>query len=290
MSRHQIRSNQLITTFGPGAMVDLPDKSIIVAGLHKWNYEADKPCRIDEPRLAAKIARLLRASCPGFKAQSIELRTPPPAIESFFQSGTKQPGVTGFVFPHWHIVLCDVSSEKGFRRRRLIHRDLLTAQGRFKDSNNKSWSVVPIRFVRACPKGHVGDIQWRNFVHRDQIGCQQDLWIEERGTTGDLSDVWVLCDCGAKRSMSDAAEGDTLGKCNGSRPWLDDSEGGCTETNRLLLRNASNAYFPQTLRDLDSKQPACRRRSRIGELGGLLGKGHHGRATCSSKQFQSSAP
>jgi hypothetical protein len=35
--------------------------------------------------------------------------------------------------------------------------------------------------------------------------------------------------------------------CNGSRPWLDDKDTVCGEPNRLLLRNASNAYFPQML-------------------------------------------
>jgi hypothetical protein len=246
MSRHQIRSNQLITTFGPGAMVDLPDKSIIIAGLHKWNYQANKHCRVEEPRLAAKLARLLRDSGQGFKGQSIELRTPPPTIESLYQGGVVQPGVTGFVFPHWHIVQNVVLSPEKHRRRRLVHRDQLTDQGRFKEKD-KSHSVVPVRFVRACRKGHVGDIQWRDFVHHGQIGCQQDLWIEERGTTGDLSDVWILCDCGAVRSMSDATERGNLGPCNGSRPWLDDTEGACGEPNHLLLRNASNAYFPQIL-------------------------------------------
>ena len=70
MSRQQIRSNQLITTFGPGAMVDLPDKSIIVAGLDEWAYEGHKHCLVDEPRLAAKIARLLRKSYPGFRVST----------------------------------------------------------------------------------------------------------------------------------------------------------------------------------------------------------------------------
>jgi hypothetical protein len=71
--------------------------------------------------------------------------------------------------------------------------------------------------------------------------------MEERGSTGDLSDVRIVCDCGAARSMSDAAEPRNLGKCNGSRPWLDDTEGACDQTNKLLLRTASNAYFPQLL-------------------------------------------
>ena len=75
MSRPQIRSNQMITTFGPGAMVDLPEKSIIVAGLEKWNYQAGKPRIVEEPRLAAKLARLLPRVCPGFRGMSVELRT-----------------------------------------------------------------------------------------------------------------------------------------------------------------------------------------------------------------------
>ena len=49
--------------------------------------------------------------------------------------------------------------------------------------------------------------------------------------------------------MREAAEHDThpLGTCNGSRPWLDDKDAGCDQENRLLLRTASNAYFPQML-------------------------------------------
>ena len=30
----------------------------------------------------------------------------------------------------------------------------------------RKYSVVPIRFIRACKNGHMGDIDWRYFVHR----------------------------------------------------------------------------------------------------------------------------
>lgn len=33
----QIRQSQLITTFGPGAMLDLPRYSVLVGGLEGWN-------------------------------------------------------------------------------------------------------------------------------------------------------------------------------------------------------------------------------------------------------------
>jgi hypothetical protein len=247
MSRQQIRANQLITTFGPGSMVDLPDKSIIVAGLDKWNYAKDNHCVVEEPRLAAKLARILRGMSPEFKGQSVELRRPPPTGDAMFQKGQITPGVTGYIFPHWFIVQnVELSLLKNRRRKLILQGQLDQGTGRFKDKG-KSYSVVPVRFVRACRKGHVGDIQWRDFVHSGRTLCQQDLWLEERGTTGDLADVWVICDCGATRSMSKAAEPGELGKCNGSRPWLDDSENTCDENNRLLIRTASNAYFSQTL-------------------------------------------
>ena len=39
MSKNQLRSSQVVTTFGPGAMVDLPDTSVIIAGLDSWKYD-----------------------------------------------------------------------------------------------------------------------------------------------------------------------------------------------------------------------------------------------------------
>lgn len=247
MSRSQIRANQLITTYGPGAMMDLPDKSVIIAGLDKWTYESSNHCIIEEPRLAVKVANALRKRGGNFKGVSVELRKPPPAAESIYTAGQITPGVTAYQFPHWFIAQKVEVSQNRHRRRPLVLQDQLSSQGRFRADDNKHYSVVPVRFVRACKNGHVGDIQWRDFVHHSTGGCRQDLWIEERGTTGDLSDVWIVCSCGASRSVSEAAEQGALGSCNGSRPWLDDRDDVCGEQNRLLVRTASNAYFPQTL-------------------------------------------
>jgi hypothetical protein len=74
--------------------------------------------------------------------------------------------------------------------------------------------------------------------------------MEERGTSGDLDEIWIVCDCGAARAMSQAARMElrALGSCNGSRPWLGaGTRESCDQANRLLIRSASNAYFPQPL-------------------------------------------
>ena len=45
----QLRRSQVITTFGPGALIDLPDESAIVGGLDTWGSETNlEP--IEEPR------------------------------------------------------------------------------------------------------------------------------------------------------------------------------------------------------------------------------------------------
>ncbi len=87
-------------------------------------------------------------------------------------------------------------------------------------------------------------------MHGGPSECQRQLWIDERGTSGDLSEVWIRCECKAERNMSQAAivQNRALGHCNGNRPWLGPYEKEqCGEPNRLLIRNASNAYFPQLL-------------------------------------------
>ena len=79
----------------------------------------------------------------------------------------------------------------------------------------------------------------------------RQLWIDERGTSGDLSEVWIRCECGkAERDMSQATllQKHPLGFCDGARPWLGPyTREQCTEPNRLLIRTASNAYFPELM-------------------------------------------
>ncbi len=238
MSRNQIRASQIITTFGPGSMVDFPDSSVMIAGLDKWNFGPQGAHQVIEPRLVAKLRHYL--SMP-----DLSLRLPPPAADERDQS---RPDVIGWRFPGWFIVQAAESSARGFRRRRMVHGNSVIGN-KFRDQDRGNQSVVPVRFVRACRRGHIGDINWKAFVlHHDGVDCVRDLWIEERGTSGELEDVFVVCDCGLERTIGMAARRElrALGACDGSRPWLGPkTREKCGEPNRLLIRSASNAWFPQ---------------------------------------------
>ncbi len=175
----------------------------------------------------------------------LTLRRPPASSDDPREMG---PCVTGWRFPEWFIVQKSEPGRSGSRRRQLVHLNALE-KGKFKGRDRKTHDVVPVRWVRACPKGHVADIDWVALVHGEKVACG-DLWVEERGTSGDLADITIVCDCGKERKMSQAAQIElrTLGSCPGKRPWLGrGASEGCKQPSRLLIRSASNAYFPQQL-------------------------------------------
>jgi hypothetical protein len=218
-------------------MIDLPNHSVLLAGLDYWFPLGEE---ISEPRLQEKLARLLGLP-------SVTLRLPPPDGED---PNAPPTGLNAWQFPEWFITQdVDTEEDSTTRSRMLVHRSELN-RGKFIDRDKKRRSVVPIRFVRACRAGHIGDIDWHTFVHSGPTECRRRLWIDERGTSGDLTEVFIRCECRQERSMAQAAKlsDRALGHCNGARPWLGPyASEACGEPSRLLIRTASNAYFPQKM-------------------------------------------
>lgn len=232
----QMRMSQLVTSFGPGAMFDLPDCSVIVGGLDFW-VKANEV--IDEPRLSETLGRIL-------DRPPVELRLPPPDLGDAERSNE---GVAVFRFPEWFVTQEIDFGPEGERSRRLVHKSSITKK-EWVGHDGKKHPVVPVRFVRACRRGHIGDIDWYAFAHTGQTECRRPLWIDERGTSGDLTEIFIRCECRAERSLAQAArfQDRALGNCNGHRPWLGEfSKESCGEPNRLLIRTASNSYFAQKI-------------------------------------------
>lgn len=235
MSRHgqgQVRRTQVVTTYGPGALIDLPEDAAIVGGLSQWPPTTEL-AEVREPRLARKIGLLTGLADPRLFA--------PPVGDG--RRGARPTGIGAWRFPEWFVVQEREGRAERERSRRLVHRRALDERGRYDGH-----PVVATRFVRACPRGHVDDVNWRDFAHGRAGDCVRQLWLDERGTTGDLADLALRCECGVRRRMSDATmlEQRPLGTCTGARPWLGrHTEEACDHPARLLIRTASNAYFPQ---------------------------------------------
>ena len=273
MTKNAQRLSQLISTFGPGAMIDLPTRSVVVGGLEQWDMRGDAFTTIPEPRLTMRLEQLLKDQARLDQGARLSLRTPPVAADR--NSGIPR-GVTAPVFPTSFVceqVETVTSGPRTVRRRRLVRWQDLDTKGRRRfifDDGRKS-DVTPIRFVCACEKGHLQDIEWRWVVH-GAVQCQEPMWVEEKGTSADPADTSIVCDCGRSLSLQDAFQPGRPGKCRGDRPWLLDRDpNGSGDNLKLLTRTATNTYFPQvyTVISLPSEEDELTRlvRDLSGELG-----------------------
>jgi hypothetical protein len=124
MAENSIRMSQLVGTFGPGAMLDLPDRSVLVLGLDHWEMHGKAAFqRIEEPRLQRLLHLRLKDDDRIVGDKPPDLRTPP------INKGDPRapsPAVRATVFPRWFA--CDtlpgdaptVVGSRGFRTWTLL--------------------------------------------------------------------------------------------------------------------------------------------------------------------------
>ena len=223
MSKQRLRPSQIITTFGPGAIVDLPDDSVMIAGTEHWFSEGHKPHRkISEPRLQA----VLKVN---------EFRTPP--VGSF-----KENDVPFVRFPRWRV--CPRCNRLSDQFRWPKGSPELPPVPRCDACNMPTY---PARIVVACAKGHIDDFPWYRWVHRGQNCGGGNLFLRGEGKSAALGDLRVDCSCGKSWTLSGALGREAMVEahcaCQGRRPWLDDEKEECTERLYALQRGASNIYF-----------------------------------------------
>src|SRR5258705_9783754 len=92
-SHGQVRRGQVITTYGPGALIDLPRHSAIVGGLDTWPKPSDLE-EILESRLTRKLQIMTGVTGP-------RLFAPPPDSSD---PGEPTKGIGAWRFPEWFIV------------------------------------------------------------------------------------------------------------------------------------------------------------------------------------------
>lgn len=249
-----IRPSQLLWTYGPGSLIDLPNLSVVTMGIDRWERNRCQP--IQEARLLANVRRAL-----GGQVES--LRMPPMTDEENVDpfSAEAYVGVPVKPFPRWmRCVKCGLLSpfDSGlfelkadrFRHEftRFVHKGCRGSKG---DMSPRDADAVPARFLLACRSGHLDDFPWHWFVHGGASGCKGTLRFFESGASLQTENLWVRCDsCSAAKSMAQAfgqVGTENLPGCRGRHPHLDRFEDGCTEVPRAILLGATNGWFPLTL-------------------------------------------
>lgn len=243
----QVRPSQLLWTYGPGALIDLPNLSVVTMGLDRWVTEYCPP--VEEARLLAAVQRIL-----GPQVQ--RLRIPPFIREENVDplSAEGKIGVPVRPFPRWlRCVKCGLLAEYDsglFEIKANLYRPEQTHFVHSDCEKGKNSDAVPARFLLACRNGHLDDFPWHWFVHSGPADCKGTLRFFERGASLQTENLWVKCDiCKAARSLVHAFgkdAKDNLPACRGRHPHLNSYEE-CPEEPRTILLGATNGWFPITL-------------------------------------------
>ena len=250
----EVRPSQLLWTYGPGALIDMPSLSVVTQGIDHWDLDRCPP--VTESRLLAAVKRIL-----GPQVESMRM---PPYVKTEHQdvwSAEARVGVPVRPFPRWlRCVKCGMLAEydgglfkiKESRYRpentRFVHESCRGSKG---DKPAKDADAVPARFLLACRNGHLDDFPWRYYVHSGNNSCLGGLRFFESGASLQTENLWVKCDgCGLKRNMAQAfgkAGKESLPACRGRHPHLDKYDTNCDEEPRGVLLGATNSWFPITL-------------------------------------------
>ncbi len=248
----EVRPNQLMFTYGIGAIVDLPKISVIVTGLEDWPTDPNYVKLIIEDRLLQAI----RYSLPEVTRLLMPPIVPDSGLPDPFEESSRI-GVPVATFPRWMVcpechLLAPVSSGLFELKPDLFHPDRTAyrhtgcnrAKGRAPD-------VIPARFLVACEKGHLDDFPWIDFVHQNagQHCLNPLLRLLELGPSGEARDLEVRCEtCQSKRRLAEAfgtSNREKMPDCRGRRPHLRDYDpDGCLLKMRPIILGASNSWFP----------------------------------------------
>lgn len=220
-----IRPSQLITTYGPGSLVDFKDDSVMIMGLQDWKEQEGYYKKIYEPRLSTKLN-----------------------VSYFLQprSVNRRGGVPAISFPKYRVCSKCGALRNDFK---------WDYKGYFCNCNGKKAETYPARLIVACEQGHIDDFPWVSWCHRGQenICGSPDLYLVTQGRSSSLDDVVIMCKgCKkGKNTLAGALKRDTLksivGTCSGNSPWKREKVQGCSSTPRGLQRGASNVYFSSTI-------------------------------------------
>jgi hypothetical protein len=223
-----LRPSQFITTFGPGSILETPDGPVVIAapgysGLFDNNVYPDtyeiRDLRLSQALLGNK--RIFR-------------------IPSNAELGVNENRAVynTYHFPRWslcasHGVLYN------YQPQALIGCPRCPRVSQWGDVWAKSRQEA-VRFVLACPAGHLDEVPWRSLIRRHRNGCSGRpdhlLW---RGGGSALRNINLECpEC---RSIANFGEiYSRAHSCSGRFPEQKDLRVNCTRDAKIVQRGAAN--------------------------------------------------
>jgi hypothetical protein len=222
-----LRPSQYITTFGPGAMVETPMGPHILCSTGEVLKRIDENPEIRMEDLSIRDSRLQAGLLRGDRI----FKLPDGQNWPKFYHPTRR-------FPTWNLCVAHDTN--------VIHRaeaGCPRCTGKERDKSKKH--EFAIRFLVACPKGHLDNVDWKFLVHSglnrpaNILACKGSdhyLWL---GAGSSLSSIRIKCpSCNGDKSLGEIYA--TKLKCFGRRPEkYDDPYEVCDSNDAVVVQRGS---------------------------------------------------
>lgn len=222
-----IRRSQTLAPFGVGSIMDIDGESLVAADIRYWKSAGEE---IHEPRLEKYLT-----------VKKFLMAQPAPEFQYEIKEATR--GVPFARFPTW--LFCSSC--------RRMYRRFSSKRAPVCPKCQREIKLTPMRFVMACPRGHLADVPWEVWAHSRSktMRCEKPelVFKTEAGGSG-LDFVYVEClTCKSKRNLLGIASPDSLRqlgiRCPGHHPWLpwEERDTKCDAIPQVLQRGATNLTF-----------------------------------------------
>ena len=239
----ELRTSQLITSYGVGTIVDFKEETAIIGGADDW-----KPADEDDPRIlhCHSLEKVLQ------RAYFVKPKYDKKNRAIYEKSYSRD--IRAYRFPE--ILYCPACTYL-WKDKQLA--GLQKGELRCPECNHR---LVPSRFIVACRHGHIDDFPYSRWVHRgaacekNQGGEPERLKLFNINGRTNLGSLMVSCElCGKTRSMQEAFVPGALAavyKCAGRQPWLEhDADSPCTENAVARMRTSAGVYMPVNISALN---------------------------------------
>lgn len=267
MSSRLLRPSQFVTTYGVASLMRIgklhriiPSYNSIVTNLRskkEFSEQDDKGRRgldkfqIQDKKLEKTIQGVLESN--GFKNEISQIKVfkLPSNADLSIPDGEKL--YTTDVFPKWSIC----SRHSILKKLDFQDRKWVVPCSMCQSQNLRLEAGIGMRFIRACPKGHMDDLDWYKEVHR-YASCTGDEYDwEEEGNEFEV--VCRTCDRKTTyQTLINKSENNAL-ECSAKWPEHGGQESsGCFETvdgirlesAKLVLKNASHLRLSHVVSSL----------------------------------------
>ena len=227
-----LRPSQFIMVYGVGSIIESPNGPRVIPVFYRWGDRLRQ--RLSDPGFVIE-ENSISALLDGAKIFKIPTNSDYDDVtdsEILFQT---------IRFPMWALCL---------KHRKLYRLDtedqtMCTECPRMINPHGANYRHEAIRFIRACPKGHMDDIRWDEILHHGS-GCKNKVFDWHGGQIS-LEHVEIICpQCSSKCTLRDIYN--DASRCSKYFPEKKEYDSrDCDEKMQVMLRSQSSLRMPSLL-------------------------------------------